>query len=264
MNWNRVSGLKRKRKRGKKYGRTIFAFAPVAILLLLFPYISLSGDLSHLFGSHLRQISQGGRLYDKWWAQLHMDAPKTTHFSYPEMGKKKDASTWRCKECHGWDYKGKRGAYREGSHFSGISGIRNMANGSAQDVVATLKDETHRYGSLMPAQALQALATFVVAGQVDMDEYIERGTKKVRGDPVKGGRIYLTICAECHGLEGKAINFGNAQKPKYVGSLASQNPWETFHKIRVGQPGKKMPPMLVLPLHLQADVLAYSQTLLDK
>ncbi len=54
-------------------------------------------------------ISRGGQLYDKWWAVIEADAPKTTHPAYPAAGKKKGSTTWRCKECHGWDYKGRDG-----------------------------------------------------------------------------------------------------------------------------------------------------------
>lgn len=241
-----------------KCNRVIF---PTLIAFLLFMNISQGGDLSDQSGERLRQISEGGRLYDKWWAELDMSAPKTTHPSYPEAGKKKGASTWRCKECHGWDYKGKRGAYRAGSHFTGILGIQNMVGASEQEVVAVMENRMHRFGSLIPRRALEALAAFVVDGQVEMDDYIVRETKRTKGDPVKGGRIYQTICAICHGIEGKGINFGDVQKPQYVGTIANKNPWETLHKIRMGQPGKKMPPLLVFSIQEQADILAYTQTL---
>ena len=33
------------------------------------------------------------------------------------------ATTWRCKVCHGWDYKGATGAYAKGSHRTGLGGI---------------------------------------------------------------------------------------------------------------------------------------------
>ena len=32
-----------------------------------------------------------------------------------EANSRSGADTWRCKECHGWDYKGKDGAYAKGS-----------------------------------------------------------------------------------------------------------------------------------------------------
>ena len=33
------------------------------------------------------------------------------------------AETWRCVECHGWDYKGVSGAYAAGSHLTGFPGV---------------------------------------------------------------------------------------------------------------------------------------------
>ena len=37
------------------------------------------------------------------------------------------ADTWRCKECHGWDYAGKDGAYGSGDHRTGIVGVLGTA-----------------------------------------------------------------------------------------------------------------------------------------
>ena len=36
--------------------------------------------------------------------------------------------TWRCKECHGWDYRGAPGAYSIGSDFTGIMDVRDMVD----------------------------------------------------------------------------------------------------------------------------------------
>ena len=64
-------------------------------------------------------IARGGQLYDKWYGVLGRQAPGDTHPGYTAEGKKKGSSTWRCKECHGWDYRGAAGAYSKGSHYSG-------------------------------------------------------------------------------------------------------------------------------------------------
>ena len=52
------------------------------------------------------EIGFGGRLYDNWFEALATDEPEGTHPSYPAVGLQQGAATWRCKECHGWDYKG--------------------------------------------------------------------------------------------------------------------------------------------------------------
>jgi thiosulfate dehydrogenase len=213
---------------------------------------------------HLVVITRGGVLYDNWYGALGKEAPKETHPAYPKAGKEKGASTWRCKECHGWDYKGARGVYGKGSHYTGIAGIRNMSHASVDATVAILTDKTHGLGKVIPEKDLEALAHFVAHGQVDMDAYIDRATKKAKGDPGKGERIFQTICANCHGSDGKQINFKTPPANEYVGTVANENPWETLHKIRMGQPGVPMISMLAFSAQDHIDILAYAQTLPQK
>jgi thiosulfate dehydrogenase len=51
------------------------------------------------------------------------------------------------------------------------------------------------------------------------------------------GRVHTS----CHGGAGTAINFGDADDPEFVGTIAVDNPWEFIHKVRNGQPGTRMP-----------------------
>jgi thiosulfate dehydrogenase len=99
---------------------------------------------------------------------------------------------------------------------------------------------------------------------MDTDQVIDRASKKAKGDQAKGSRIFVTVCAKCHGFDGKKINFGDEKEPEYLGTVAAGNPWETLHKIRFGQPGQNMPAMIAFPLEMQVDVLAYAQTLPTK
>ena len=46
-------------------------------------------------------VAQGGQLYDNWMSVMERDPPAGNPPAYPAAGKKKGASTWRCKECHG-------------------------------------------------------------------------------------------------------------------------------------------------------------------
>lgn len=112
-----------KEQKPKRLAALPLAFT--AIACLMFGGASRAEDLTG--AQHLVTITRGGLLYDNWYAQLGIDAPKTTYPSYPSSGKQKGASTWRCKECHGWDYKGGHGAYSKGSHFAGISGKRRAS-----------------------------------------------------------------------------------------------------------------------------------------
>ena len=211
---------------------------------------------------HLVVITRGGLLYDNWYSALGKEAPKNTHPAYPKAGKKKGAATWRCKECHGWDYKGAYGAYGKGSsHYTGIVGLRNLTHAPIESIVATLKNKTHGFDALIPARDLEALAHFIAHGQIDMDEYIDRASSKAKGDTANGERIYQTVCARCHGSDGTLINFQPSPKTEYVGTVANVNPWETLHKIRMGQPGMAMISMLVFDIQDSVDILAYCQTL---
>jgi thiosulfate dehydrogenase len=208
------------------------------------------------------EVGFGGRLYDNWFNALDVDEPKTTHPAYPAAGKKKGASTWRCKECHGWDYKGKDGAYAKGSHHTGITGVRSLIGADPAKVSAIVRDSTHGFtAELIPDQALERLALFVTRGQHETEWYIDFMSNRARGDVAKGERLYQNICAACHGFDGRAINFKNESNPEYIGTVATENPWETLHKIRNGQPGAPMPAMRVLPVQDTVDIVAYSQTL---
>jgi thiosulfate dehydrogenase len=215
----------------------------------------------HSAAKHLVLIDRGGVLYDNWYGVLGKEPPKGTHPAYPKTGKQKGASTWRCKECHGWDYKGASGAYAKGGHYTGIAGIRNMTHAPIEATVAILKDSNHGFGKLMPDEELAALGHFVSHGQIDADNYIDRATKKARGDPARGERIFQTTCARCHGSDGRLLNFKTAADPEYIGTVANENPWETLHKIRMGQPGVPMISMLAFDVRDHVDILAYAQTL---
>jgi len=213
---------------------------------------------------HAVEITRGGVLYDNWYTALGKEPPKETHPAYPKAGKQKGASTWRCKECHGWDYKGASGAYGKGGRYTGIRGIRNLTYASESAIVAILKDKTHGFGELIPAKDLESLAHFVAHGQIDMDMYIDRPTKKVKGDAARGEQVYQTICSYCHGSDGKSINFRTPENPEYIGTVANENPWETLHKIRMGQPGVPMISMLAFDVQTHVDILAYARTLPQK
>ncbi len=224
-------------------------------------------------------LSQGGRLYDKWWAELDLPKPSTTHPAYPAVGKKSGADTWRCKECHGWDYRGREGAYGNGSHFTGIKGIQAFAGGNSSEVLRILNDDNHRYQGVLPPQALQLLADFVTRGQVEMPRYIEAASGNIPTADLRHGRkLYNNNCARCHDEDGRYQNFsGDPADPEYVGTVAQKNPWESWHKIRNGHPGSRMPmgpgmmgrwrhneampPFRSFTLEEQLAILAYARTL---
>jgi thiosulfate dehydrogenase len=213
-------------------------------------------------------IARGGRLYDKWWKVVGAEEPKQPHPAYPAEGKykAKSGTDWRCKECHGWDYLGKDGAYGKGKHFTGIKGINGAANMNPAKIMATLTDKTHTLGNQLSEENLHDLAMFVSRGQLGMAQFIDRTTKKVKGDKARGEPVFNTICANCHGRDGTLDEDGKplASDSEPLGLVANDNPWEALHKIRNGQPGEHMPALRALDLQLSIDILAYLQTLPTK
>ncbi len=242
----------------KPYWITVILLS--ASLVFAYGLTADAGNTMNMSVKDYEKISYGGLLYDKWYSMLGAD-PQGTHPSYPAAGQSKGGSTWRCKECHGWDYKGKDGAYASGSHFSGIKGIIEYAGKKPEVVHAVLKNETHAFGSMIPGDAMEALSMFVAYGQINMANYIDSSTKKVSGNIQNGAKIYTSTCAKCHGKDGKMLNFKTAEKPEYLGTIANKNPWETMHKLRYGQPKSQMVSMLFLDIHDQVDILSYCQTL---
>jgi mono/diheme cytochrome c family protein len=238
-----------------------------AIMIGMFSIPGFADEKAHqMEDQHMKiwKISNGGILYDDWATSLMTSLPDNTHPSYPSTGKQKGGPTWRCKECHGWDYMGKDGAYGKGARHTGIRGISGMTGKPVDSIKNIIRDKTHGYTKeILPDKALDKLALFVSHGQVVMSKYIDTNTKIVKGDAKRGARIFQTICAICHGYDGKSINFQHDKHgaPEYIGTVAKDNPWEVLHKIRNGQPGIPMVALPVLDIQEQIDILTYAQTL---
>ncbi|MBI3914788.1 MAG: c-type cytochrome [Chloroflexi bacterium] len=211
--------------------------------------------------------SEGGPLYDAWWKVTGAEAPKTDQVLWKTQttNTRTGPDTWRCKECHGWDYKGKDGAYGSGSHKTGFTGVLKSATLSADDLTAWLtgkKNKDHDFSANLDAAQVKALVTFVQKEIKDTAAYIN-ADKSVKGDAEKGKTTFRATCAACHGSDGKKINFGDDKTPEYVGTLAADNPWEFFHKVLSGQPGEPMPSGFAMGWTLEdiANLAAYARTL---
>ena len=210
-------------------------------------------------------LAAGGRIYDTWWEALDRAKPEGTNPAYPSTGQRKGATTWRCVECHGWDYKGKDGLYGSGDRFTGIKGIRGARSLSVSKIKKMMREAPHNYTpQMIQDDELERLAAFVREGQHDADRHIDRKTAKVKGDTARGGALFQTICAACHGFDGRLLNWGTKEEPAYVGTEAKALPAEVLHKIRNAHPGAAMVNFRALPLKDAIDVLAYAQTLPEK
>lgn len=220
------------------------------------------------------KIALGGRLYDNWMTTSGIEALPGDHplWSTQSTNTRTEATTFRCKECHGWDYKGAAGVYGSGSHFTGFPGvIRAGKMLQTDDLVQVLRggfNADHDFRFDISRKNLDALATFLEFGLKNYSELIDYETKLPRQTPTlsNGETRYSRTCASCHGNDGKDINFGSEASPVYLGEIATGNPWEFLHKALYGQPGVSgMPPVSTRGWDDQdlTDLLAYVQSLDD-
>ena len=218
----------------------------------------------------LADVVRGGRLYDQWWTVSGVPQPTGDHPLYPEIGAQAGSVTYRCKECHGWDYQGRDGAYgaKTHSHFTGIRGVAGTTLRPRElfDLLASSPQERphghnmRAYG--MTERDLWDVVKMTLEGVVNTDTHIAADGSFL-GDPINGSFAYGTTCISCHGDDGTDLNFGTSVDPEYVGTVANENPWEFLHKVRFGDPGTPMPAGELLHWNaaLAADVGAYAATL---
>jgi thiosulfate dehydrogenase len=213
---------------------------------------------------------RGGRIYDNWMLALDLTPPEANHplWGMQETNPRSGVATWRCVECHGWDYKGVDGAFGPYStHYTGFPGLQGMVGATETEVLDWLSgsiNPAHNFLFYTNTTALLDLAAFLRTQQVDMDLLIDPYTGAALGDHQAGEQLYAETCLNCHGPQGDLINFGSDLSPLYLADLAVSDPWQTVHKIRFGTPTtSRMPASEELGLSLSrvADVLAYAQTL---
>ncbi len=243
----------------------MFMVALAAVLLA----VALSA--TRIYADEATDIATGGKLYDKWWTVAPGATAPTGNqalWATQTTNTRSGLDTWRCKECHGWDYKGKDGAYGSGSHKTGFTGVMAAAAAKTEaELVAILKGSTnpnHNFSTSLDNDSITKLAKFLKNGLIDDTKYIDYATKKPIGaNATRGGQLYSSGCAGCHSADGTAMNFGSDTSPEYVGTIASDNPWEFLHKIRAGQPGTAMPAAIISGQAIQdvVDILAYAQSL---
>lgn len=253
----------------------------------------------------MADVVWGGRMYDKWWSQEDGTMPAapaetaTTHELWPATNTAKSGeTTWRCKSCHGWDYRGAAGAYGDpnSSYFTEIAGIIPITDGPQPTLTTPeeiynflhdglVGDVSHGLGALIEQDmAFYALTKFVVTMQEEAAaarspaDFIDDVTKETTGVAADGEMHYAMTateggCVECHGADGRLLDFADGNPAtlpnEFIDTYANGNPWETLHKIRFGQPGSS-PFMTGLQdiaglagqdiIQMSIDIVAYAQT----
>ncbi|MBI4843866.1 MAG: cytochrome c [Nitrospirae bacterium] len=269
--------------KGKPY---LIALLVFSALLAVSACVTEIKQAEHPPVDNTLRIIEGGKLYDKWWVIVSgVEEPKLNQplWSLQNTNRRGGSETWRCKECHGWDYLGRDGAYGSGSHKTGFTGVFHVQNLSTKDIEAILlgsKNPFHNFSYVMDYDSINNLVLFLKEGLVDLRPYIDRSTNVPFNADTKNGReLFEKICIKCHGNDGTELNFGDEQKPEYIGTVAVANPWEFVHKVRFGQPGTIMPALRLrlklsekenkMPSGIETgytmqdllDILRYAQTL---
>jgi len=208
-------------------------------------------------------VAEGGRLYDNWIAAIGAEDMTTDQplWATQTTNTRTGNDTWRCKECHGWDYKGVEGRYAEGSHATGFPGVISSAGKTQEELLAAMKTGDHDFSSYLNDDQLNALVAFVQQVE-DMAPYIN-DDKTVNGDAANGETLFASNCQACHGEDGKALDFDDGEGVEFVGTIAADNPWEVLNKLQNGQPGEVMTAGRNMDWTFQdlLDILAYIQTL---
>ncbi|MBY0430936.1 MAG: c-type cytochrome [Rhodospirillales bacterium] len=194
-------------------------------------------------------LAYGARLYDNWWQTLGEPPPARTHPAYPAGGARSGAETWRCESCHGWDYRG----------VQGLKGVTGRYTNNPERMADYLRGEPHRYtADMLPDSALHYLSHWLTHGRHNPDLWIA-ADGHAKGDVRQGETVYQTMCAACHGYDGRAILMG--EDGQSLGRRSKAEPHAAFHKIRNGAPGSTMPALRAFEPQWAANVLAYAQTL---
>ncbi len=262
-------------------GRSLLRWATVVACTLSFGCSDDDPKTSSVSRLEEGDITNGGMIYDKWWTVAGVAAPSTDHplwSSRPDVQSngRMGADTWRCKECHGWDYIGVLGRYSSGDHRTGFPGILGTQM-SALDIFGLIKNDQattlngHGYGAAgLDDGQIWDVVRFVLEGTTDTTAFIAQDGSFI-GDTSAGETIYNSGvgngdpgCTVCHGADGLQQPAGGAPDfDEFPGVLASDNPQEFQHKLRFGQPGTAMPGMTKFggSVANAADVAAYSATL---
>lgn len=218
-------------------------------------------------GYLIADIKQGGLLYDDWITIKKVTISKR-HPLYPKKGVIEASKTWRCKECHGWDYLGDKGSYRKGFHYTGIKGILDARTKPPQELFDALTNRSMKHDFTenlnLSYSDVWSLVKFIKEGLIDIYS-VTNLNGSIKGDPGNGRKLYARYCNDCHGHDGNKINFREYLEGTHgIGWESNGDPQETLHKIRWGHPGINHSSMIADNMHSDKDtldLLSYCQTL---
>ena len=205
---------------------------------------------------------RGGRLYDTWWLEKGKITPPSginpiwQEIALDSSGKPfnnfgNGGGQWRCKECHGWDYKGDKGAYSITSNrYTGFKGIDNKSPSYTREYIyrKIAKSEIELAGKSYPhefydkeqklnEQDLYDLTRFI------FDVVLNDSVDVSLGD-IDNGQIIYEASTSAR-LSCANIGCHNSSVPQLI-DIAQNDAAKFLHNIRFGSPGSLMPSGLII------------------
>lgn len=226
--------------------------------------VDASGTLDETGPSAPTDPGYGGRLFDKWYAELEGEpgfAPGERGGPHGDGtlddGKGQalphDGHSYRLKNLFGWDLRGAEGVY--GPEYQNKSYVlpTNLMTDtrSPDELLAWLRDGGEglpAYGSVLDEAQLREIVTFIDdmrSGRIPRADQVWALSKDAPknytllegGDASRGAPLVQASCAGCHGADGRDI----AIDEKYsLGAYSRAKAYEAWIKIVSGQPGTPM------------------------
>jgi len=256
-----------RRSLGSKLARRIAASYFLTGLSLVVVFPALAADaLGGL--SKKRQLpvawseSIGGQLYSDWPQVMLFRGPFTKHPLWTGSPSAINTETWRCVNCHGWDYRGSDGVGGDLGVVSNVPGLRHLVGADRRTVADGIVRGEHGFaGKQLSADALQFLVDFLIEGQRVVVDLAEKA--RVSGADAQAGRDrYVGACRVCHGSDGGRLNLGSERFPDTLPTLARSKPWKFLHGVRFGHAGV-MPSFVMLDDTEFLNLLAYAARQLE-
>jgi predicted CXXCH cytochrome family protein len=202
------------------------------ILRLVAAAVCVGAVASHSRADDLEGVL-GGMRYDNWWVAARLPEPVGNHPLYPPAGQQSGPTTWRCVECHGWDYKGIDGEYGAGEHFTGIRGV--FGSTLTREEMFDLLRSNHGYqNSGISDQDIEYLVEFLQSYVIETDSYVDASGAFI-GNSDEGRYNYRAAngyftCLHCHG-----------DQPAAIRQVAMDEPGRFMHIVRFGLPSGAKP-----------------------
>lgn len=200
----------------------------------------------------------GARLYDHFISEANITDPAIRNF--PDF--------FRCKQCHGWDLRGSKGAYinRAASAtrpdvapndlymYAKLHTIREIFDavkhtGGTKSVATSYTSAMPDYGLLLTDAQIWQLVKFLKNDANNFTDFYDMktsgsyptGTKTFSnigkgGDAAAGLVAYNAKCKNCHGVDGTAIEAYCKNPREVIGVFCRENPHELIHKGKWGMP----------------------------